>query len=46
MCIDPGGVVQPCKDWVDNEEVDINWEVSPVSSPATMLSHRDRFIEK
>ena len=31
--VHPGGVVQPFLGWVGNERVDINWEVSPVSSP-------------
>ena len=30
-------------DWVGNEGVDINWNVSPVSSPVTVLSHRGEF---
>ena len=34
--IDPSGVVQLFIDWVGNEGVDINWNVSPVSSPVTM----------
>ena len=29
--------------WVDNEGVDINWDVSHVSSPVTVLSHRGEF---
>ena len=29
--------------WVGNEGVDINWDVSAVSSPATVLSHRGEF---
>ena len=29
--------------WVGNERVDINWDVSPVSSPVTVLSHRGEF---
>ena len=29
--------------WVDNERVDINWDVSPVSSPDIVLSHRGEF---
>ena len=28
---------------VDNEEVDINWDVSPASSPVTVVSHRGEF---
>ena len=28
-----------------NEVVDISWDVSSVSSPATVLSHRDEFSE-
>ena len=33
--------VQPFMDWVGNEGVDINnyWNVSPVTSPFTVLSH-------
>ena len=31
--VDLGGVVQPFMGWVDNEGVDINWDVSPVSPP-------------
>ena len=29
--------------WVDNKRVDINWDVSPVSSPDIVLSHRGEF---
>ena len=29
--------------WVGNEGADINWDVSPVSSPVTFLSHRGDF---
>ena len=29
--------------WVGNEGVDINWNVSAVSSPVTVLSHRGEF---
>ena len=29
--------------WVDNERVDINWDVSPVSFPDIVLSHRGEF---
>ncbi|CAH3159461.1 unnamed protein product [Porites evermanni] len=29
--------------WVGNDGADINWDVSPVSSPVTELSHRDEF---
>ena len=29
--------------WVGNEGVNINWEVSAVSSPVTVLSHRGEF---
>lgn len=29
--------------WVDNKRVDINWDVSPVSSPVTVVSHRGEF---
>ena len=35
--IDPSGVVQLFMNWVGNEGVDINWNVSPVSSPVTVL---------
>ena len=41
--IDPSGVVQFFMDWVGNEGVDINWNVSPGSSPVTVLSHRGEF---
>ena len=41
--VHPGGVVQPFLGWVGNERVDINWEVSPVSSPVTVLSYRGEF---
>ena len=41
--IDSSGVVQLFMDWVGNEGVDINWNVSPVSSPVTVLSHRGKF---
>ena len=34
--IQPSGVVQLFMNWVGNEGVDINWNVSPVSSPVTM----------
>ena len=30
-------------DWVANEGVDINWDVTPVSSPVTVLSQRGEF---
>ena len=42
---DPGGVVQPFMGWVGNEGADINWDVSPVSSPVTVSSHRGEFNE-
>ena len=29
--------------WVGKEGVNINWNVSPVSSPVTLLSHRGEF---
>ena len=29
--------------WMGNEGVNINWDVSPVSSPVTVLSHSDEF---
>jgi len=29
--------------WVGTEGVDINWNVSPVSSAVTVLSHRGEF---
>ena len=29
--------------WVDNEEVDINWDVSPASFPDIVLGHRGEF---
>ena len=29
--------------WVDNEEVHINWDVSPVSFPDIVFSHRGKF---
>ena len=35
--IDSSGVVQLFMNWVGNEGVDINWNVSPVSSPVTVL---------
>ena len=38
-CVDSGDVVQPFMDWVGNERVDINWEISPLSSPVTVSSH-------
>ena len=41
--IDPSSVVQIFMDWVGNEGVDINWNVSPVSSPVTVLSHSGKF---
>ena len=43
--INPSGVVQLFVDWVGNEGVDINnyWNVSPVSSPVTMLSQCGEF---
>ena len=41
--IDPSCVVQPFMGWLGNEGVDINWNVSPVSSPVTLLSHRGEF---
>ena len=31
--------------WVGNEGTDINWDVSPVSSPVTVSSHRGEFNE-
>ena len=31
--------------WVGNERVDINWDVSPVSSPVTVVSDRGEFNE-
>ena len=40
---DPGDVVQPFMDWVGNKRVDINWEISPLSSPVTLLSHHGEF---
>ena len=42
---DPGGVVQPFMGWVGNEGADINGDVSPVSSPVTVSSHRGEFNE-
>jgi len=36
-------VVQPIVGWVGNEGVDISWDVSPVSSPVNVLSHRGEF---
>ena len=36
-------MVQPFMGWVDNEGFDINWDVSPVLSPVTVLSHRGEF---
>ena len=41
--VDPGGVVQPFMGWVGNEGAVINWDVSPVSSPVTVSSHRGEF---
>ena len=41
--VEPGGVVHLFMGLVGNEGVDISWDVSPVSSPATVLSHRDEF---
>ena len=41
--VEPGGVVQLFMGFVGNKGVDINWDVSPVSSPATVLSHRVEF---
>ena len=41
--INPGGVVQPFMGWVGNKGVDINWDISPVASPVTMLSHPGEF---
>ena len=42
--VDPaGGLVQLYDGWVDNERININWDVSPVSSPVTVLSHRGEF---
>ena len=37
------GVVQPFMGLVGNEGVDINWDVSPVSSPVIVLSERCEF---
>ena len=42
--VDPSGVVQPFMDWVGNGGVDINWNVSPVLSPYTMMRHRGEFL--
>ena len=36
-------MVQPFMGWVGNEGVNINWNVSPVSSPVTVLSHHGEF---
>ena len=36
-------MVQPFMGWVGNEGVNINWNVNPVSSPVTLLSHRGEF---
>ena len=36
--VDPGGVVQPFMDWVGNERVEINWEISALSSPFTVAN--------
>ena len=36
-------MVQPVKGWVRNEVVDITSDVSPVSSPVTVLSHPGEF---
>ena len=41
--MDPNDAVQPSMGWVDNEGVDVNWDVNPVSSPVTVLSHRGEF---
>ena len=38
-----GGVVQPFIGWVGNERDDIIWEVIPVLSPVTLLSHPGEF---
>ena len=32
--------------WVGNGGVDINWDISPVSSPYTMLSHYGKISVK
>ena len=37
-------MVQPFMGWVGNGGVDINWDISPVSYPYTMLSHRGKFL--
>ena len=37
------GVVQPFMGLVGNEGVDMNWDVSPVSSPVIVLSQRCEF---
>ena len=42
--IDSSGVVQTFMYWVGNGGVDINWDVSPVSSPFTVLSQRGKFL--
>ena len=31
--------------WVGNEGVDKNWNISPVTSPVTLSSHRGEFQE-
>ena len=36
--VGPGGVVQPFMGWVGNEGVDINWDLSPVSSPISVAN--------
>ena len=36
-------MVQPLMGWVGNEGVDINWDICPVSSLVTKLSHNDEF---
>jgi len=41
--VDTGGVVQPFMGWMGNERVDITWEVNPVLSPVTLLSHPGEF---
>lgn len=39
------GVVQPFMGLVGNKGVDINWDLSSVSSPVTKLSHSGEFNE-
>ena len=36
-------MVQPFMGWVGYEGIDISWDVSPVSSPIIVLSHRSEF---